>query len=106
MYALYIKEREGAEIYEDERGFFTYVVENDIFQINDLFILPELRGNGVGRDFSNLIDEFARKNDCRICVCTTCTDAKNWQVSEAYILASGYTKIKQDATLIYYKKEL
>lgn len=105
-YAIYVHEREGAETYEDHRGFFTYVVNDGIFQVNDLFVLPGLRNRGIGKEFADLIEAYAKEDNCRMIVCTTCTDAKNWEQSEAYIKAHGYAKIKEEGTLIYYKKEL
>ncbi len=106
MYAQYIKEREDVDTYEDERGFFTYQVSNDSFHVVDLFILPKFRNNGVGKEYSDKIEELAKESNCKQTFCSTCTQALNWKQSNKYILSNNYKKIKEVGVMVYYIKEL
>jgi GNAT superfamily N-acetyltransferase len=105
-YALYIKEREGLDTYEDEKGFFTYEVENEAFVVHDLFVLPEFREKGNGNQYARKIEELARENNCKMLACFTCIDANNWIRSDKYIRSNGYVEVLKEANMIYYKKEL
>ena len=105
-YAQYIKERENSELYEDSRGFFTYKILGKFFQVDDLFILPEERNKGNGKDYSKIIEKVAKEEKCDTIYCTTCKQANNWITSHLYIMKHGYKKIKEDENLVYYMKEL
>ena len=106
MYEQYIKEREGAKLYKDERGFFTYRIDYSTFQVNDLFVLPEYRSTKASKEFAKKIDDLAVEHRCEKIFCTTCTDANNWQKSEHYILKNGYEFITEIGNMKYYVKEL
>lgn len=106
MYEMYVKERQGAEYYSDYRGFFTYRVENGIFMTIDLFIVPQFRERGVGKEYARKIEELAKEFECTEVQCTTCPDALNWEQSDKYIRNNGYNEFKRDDTFIYYMKEL
>lgn len=105
-YAQYIKEREDLELYEDDKGFFTYKEEDGVFFVSELFVLPEFRENGVGNDYSSKIDELAKEHGCDTIVCTTCFDASNWEQSHKYIKSNGYYEVNVIGPMVYYKKEL
>lgn len=105
-YKQYILERENANLYEDEYGFFTYVVFDNVFQVNDLFILPEYRKQGNGKQYAEIIESIAYKNNCDIVCCFSCTDANNWEQSHKYILNNGYKIVNKNNTMICYKKEI
>lgn len=105
-YKAYIKERENLELYEDDNGFFTYKVEEGVFFISDLFVLPEYRNSGVGEKYARKIEDFAKEHGCEILVCTTCLDATNWEQSHKYIKSNGYYEVNVQGPMVYYKKEL
>lgn len=105
-YKQYILERENAHLYEDGVGFFTYTISDNIFQVNDLFILPEYRSLGYGKKYAGIIEVIAGDNNCDIICCFTCTDANNWKQSHRYILNNGYKIVNKNNTMICYKKEL
>lgn len=106
-YSLYVKEREGLETHEDHRGFFTYrVINNGIFEVVDLFILPGFRGRGVGTEYANLIENMAKEFNCNTVYCYSCIEANNWKDSDGYIRAHGYKKTHTEDNMVYYCKEL
>jgi GNAT superfamily N-acetyltransferase len=106
-YSLYIQEREGLSTHDDEKGFFTYkIVENGIMEVHDLFVLPEYRSEGVGKEYAKLIEDYAREYDCTRIWCYTDKNANYWSRSHSYIESQGYKRINQEGTVIYYIKEL
>ena len=56
LYAKYIKERENAQVLENESGFITYKFINDECFICDVFVDPKARKKGV---ISELVDALA-----------------------------------------------
>ena len=105
-YAQYMKERGDVDTYEDEKGFFTYKVVGENFEVLELFVVPEHRRIGTGNEYSNKIDELAKENECNATYCTVCLMANGCDISAKYIMNNGYTIIKVDDEFIYYKKEL
>lgn len=105
-YAAYIKERQNAELFEDENGFFVYRVDGKNFFIDEIFVLKEKRSNGIGRTYSNKIDNLAKENECSNLICTVCIRANNYQDSFEFIKKMGYKVLKSEYTLIYLVKEL
>lgn len=105
-YRKYIKEREDLNLYEDEKGFFTYKEDRGTFLVSELFVLPEFRTNGVGNEYARKIEELAKEHGCKTIVCTTCIDANNWEQSHKYIKSNGYHEVLVEGTMVYYKKEL
>lgn len=65
LYSQYIKEREGIETFENEKGFFTYEICSDenVMHICDMYLLPEFRSSGEFKSFLSIISEIAYKNE-------------------------------------------
>lgn len=65
-YALYIKEREGFDIIENEKGFLTYFHDeplNSLF-LGDIFIKKEFRKKGIATEFVNSAEKIAKEKNC------------------------------------------
>lgn len=105
-YALYIKERENAELYDCQEGFFTYKVTDNIFFIDNLFVLPEYRLKGIGRKLSDKMDELAKEHKCPLLMCTVSMDAEQPFDSAKFIKKMGYKYETFDdkKNLMYFKK--
>lgn len=105
LYADYIAEREGAELYSDEHGFVTYKFENDVCIICDLYVEPKSRNTSKGSDYGKLIESICKENKVNKIYCFVDTNANNWKESLAFILKNGY-EIDNTSTLIRLKKDL
>lgn len=105
-YAQYVKERTGAELFEDENGFFVYRVDGRNFMVDEIFVLPENRKNGIGRKYSDMIDKMSRENGCSQNICTVCVRSNNYIESFNFIKKMGYKVFKDEYTLLYLIKEL
>lgn len=65
MYADYLREEEGREVYEEPGvGFFTYKVNGDEFFVGDIWIAPEKRGQGLVKNFYYKSMKLAKESGC------------------------------------------
>lgn len=105
-YAAYIKERKGAELFEDTNGFFTYRIDGKYFYIDEIFVLSNKRKQGIGKKYSGIIENLAKENKCDLLICTICTNANNYIDSFGFIKRMGYKSFKSENTLVYLIKEI
>lgn len=106
LYKLYLKERENADLYTDEKGFFVYVIKDSEMQVNEIFVKKEYRLSGVGKEYSDKIDSIARENNCNTIYGFVCLKDPNWQGSYKFQEKMGYKFLKNEDTLFILKKEL
>ena len=106
FYSEYIKERKGAELFQDEDGFFTYRILGTDFFIDDLYVSKDKRKTGIGKKFSEKIDKMAKDNNCTRNICTVCVRANNYEDSFKFIQKMGYSVDKIEYVLIYMSKEI
>lgn len=59
LYGEYIKERRDRDIVENEKGFATYVFMPKGVYIEDIYIRPDYRKQGIGREFADKIKDIA-----------------------------------------------
>lgn len=76
LYGEYIKEREGLDILEDERGFFTYIIKGEECYIKDIFISKEFRRSGAATEFADQITSIAKASGCKF-LSGTCVPSTN-----------------------------
>ena len=80
-FGAYILEREGKYILEDERGFATYTYLQDCVYIEDIYVRPEFRKQGVGSQWADAICIEAKENGFRALeLMATLTGVKFYQV--------------------------
>ncbi len=106
LYKLYIKERENAELYHDEHGFFVYKFDNDEMQVNEIFVKKEYRSIGIGAKYSSMIDKIAKENNCKAIYGFVCLKDPNWQGSYKFQEKMGYKFLRNEDTLFILKKDL
>ncbi len=71
---------------------FTSVSMRAIWILNDLFVSPELRGNGVGKALLNEVQGFALNTKAAMVKLATAVDNR---VAQQLYVSMGYTKITQ-----------
>jgi GNAT superfamily N-acetyltransferase len=64
-YGLYVKEREGLDILENEQGFFTYRITGEECYIKDIFITKEARRTGLATSMAEEISKIAKEKGCK-----------------------------------------
>lgn len=106
LYGRYIKEYSNTDIYESNEGFFTFRINDDECFVEDLYIAPEYRRDGMGNKFANKIENIAKENGCKYIMCTVCKNASDPNRSSLFIRNNGYIVDKVTDNGIFYKKEI
>lgn len=105
-FAAYLKEREGVELIETERGFSIYVITGEECYIRDVFVYPEYRKQGAGSDICDTISAIARESGCKIITTSVSPLANNPTLSMDAILRYGMKLNCVLNGLIFFSKDL
>jgi hypothetical protein len=108
LYSLYIEEREGKKIIENEKGFITYLEmdkSKSIF-VCDFFIKKEFRGTEAFREFSGEVEKVAKEKGYNYAIATIDASTKNWQRSKTLLENYGFKPTGKDDLIVYFIKEL
>lgn len=90
LHALYIQERLGKHIIENEKGFATYYFVNDGCYIEDIFVHPDFRNQGVAATMADVISDCARAKGCRKLYGSVVPSANGSTDSMKVLLAYGF----------------
>ena len=108
LYERYLLEREGISIYENEKGFCMYMIE-DIYTlfITDIYVLPEYRSKHIATNLANELTEVIKK-DYKITKVkgSICLDDPNWERSHIVLTQYGMRPYDEIYNMIYYIKEV
>ncbi len=105
-YGNYIKEREGFEIAENEKGFATYQITGEICYLRDIYVAAEFRKENVASALADKISEWAKQLGCKILVGSVCPGSLGDTASLKVLLAYGFQLSHLGDGLIYFKKEI
>lgn len=61
MYAAYLKERQNVDLVEVEHGFATYSLEENYIYLQDLYVVPEKRKEGIGVELMNIVAQIGKE---------------------------------------------
>lgn len=106
LYAEYIREREGKEIVEDEKGFVTYTFVPEGCYVVDIYVKPEFRKQGHAAALTDVVACVAKGKGCSKLIGSVCPQAKGSTDSLKALLAYGFQLDSCAPNLIYLKKEL
>ena len=65
LYAKYIKEREGLELYETEFGYFTYKFVGEECFLANICVASEHRGQGHSGELIDALSELAKESGAK-----------------------------------------
>lgn len=105
-FAKYIEETSGRKMYEDDKGFFIYQINNKEFYVQEVFVLEEYRGKGVAKEYDKKAVEMAREFGCDYIKGSVISGQKNATDSMKFQLALGYKIAYSDNHLIYLIKKV
>jgi ribosomal protein S18 acetylase RimI-like enzyme len=106
LFAAYVEEREGATLLRHAHGFGIYKPLGDFGYLQDVYVLPEYRQRGVGRDIVAKGLELCRKSNKKALLTTTDATANGASESALAILRSGFKIYKVETNAIWYIMEL
>ena len=106
FYANYIKEREGFEMVETDRGFATYRILGEEVYIRDIYVHSDFRQTGEASRIADMIAEIAKLQGCKHMAGTVCPSAKGSTESLKVLLGYGFKLFKSQDDFIIFKKEL
>lgn len=106
LYSDYILEREGRRCIEDSEGFVTFKILGKECYIQEVYIVPEKRRSGKGREFVNKVECVAKEKGCLILTTTVCPSTNNSTESITAILKTDFKLMKSELDLIWFAKEI
>lgn len=106
MYAAYLKERENLDILETEFGFAIVREMPDCLYLQDIYVKPEFRKQGKGREMLLVVEDAAKEMGFKKVLGSCCPPAAGSDASLRAILACGFTLLSCDKDIIYLVKEL
>lgn len=106
LYSEYIKEREGIETVESDRGFATFLFQDKECYIKDIYVRPEYRKTDEASTMANIIAEVAKRQGCKYLTGSVAPNTKGATESMKVLLAYGFKLAKSTPELIWFFKEL
>jgi predicted GNAT superfamily acetyltransferase len=105
-YAKYIKEREDKEIIEDDFGFATFVYLQDCIYIEDVYVVPEKRGENHSSIYADIISDIAKKEGYSKLLGSVVPSTPGSTASTYVLLNYGFKLLKAEENMIYFMKEI
>lgn len=106
LYPSYLKEREGLEVVETEVGFVTYKLRGKDCYIQDIYVLPEFRKDGIASQMADRVAEISKESGVRILTGSVDARANGAEVSDRVLVAYGMRPYAKEGFVTYYMKEL
>jgi len=106
-YAQYLEElTSNCHMYEDDKGFFIYEINDKEFYMKEIYVQKEFRQNGVAKDYDKKAVEMAKEFGCVYIKGSVVPVNNGATISLKMQLALGYELLYCDGFTIYLKKEL
>lgn len=68
MYQQYLSDKNGETLIVKDQGFFTYLRVGNELWVNDIYVSPEYRRNGIAKEFIGELGVIAKKLDCKFLI--------------------------------------
>lgn len=106
LYKEYILEREAAHLFYNDFGFITWEYLSKSVHIIDIYIRPEYRKSGKGKELEKVVLDEAKTRGYKTIICSACTDTNNWHTSLEILKKVGYQEMLRESNMIWLFKEL
>lgn len=106
MYAAYLKERENLDVLETDYGFAIVRQMSDCLYLQDIYVKPEFRKQGKGREMLSIVEDAARELGYKKLLGSCSPPAAGSDASLRAIMACGFTLLSCDKDIIYLVKDL
>lgn len=107
LYKQYLIEREDKHLVSLEGGFATYkqVDQNSVWLV-DIFVVKELRRNGVATKLSEMVAEKAKELGCNTLIGSVDITANGVTQSMQAILSDGFKFSHGQGNMLFFTKAL
>jgi GNAT superfamily N-acetyltransferase len=108
LWADYIKELYGKEMYEDSMGFCTYYIVpgTDVCYIEDIYVVPEHRKSAFGAEMESKVEAWSRLQGCSQLMGSVATGLQTTERSISVLISRGFKLSKVTETMLYFKKNI
>lgn len=106
MWKDYVFEREGVEVLEHEHGFSLVKQVGDALYLQDVYVVPEFRRQGVGRSMLEIVEVVAAERGLKKVITSCDPKANDSTESMKAILACGFRMHTCENNLVYLIKEI
>lgn len=106
LYSMYLKEREGFDIIESDKGFATYKIIGQECYIRDIYVKPEFREQNIASEMADKIALIAKENKCSHLSGSVDTNVRGSTTSVKVLLAYGFKVLKNSFSMILFVKEI
>jgi GNAT superfamily N-acetyltransferase len=106
LLADYFKEKDHKEIIESEKGFATYYFLDEGCYVQDIYVSPEYRNQGIAKKMLDEISEIATKKGYKSLYGSCCPSMKDSTSSLKAAFAYGFELDSSASNFIVYKKGL
>lgn len=107
MYKAYLEERTpGKSVYYNDYGFATYHINGEEVYIEDLYVKPEYRKEGIAASLADSIAVTAKAAGCKVMTGSVVPSAVNSTTSMKVLLAYGFRLHKSLDNFIIFVKDL
>lgn len=106
LYAAYLKEREGLEILELDHGFATYKLRPDGCYIQDIYVIPAFRKEGIASLIADEISRIAKQAGHHVLIGSIDERSPGVILSGKVLEAYSMKPYMKEGYVTYYFKEL
>lgn len=107
MWKEYLKEREGAEVYETDAGFAIYSFpDNSTCYLKDIYVKPGERLKNWGRAMADQVELIAKERGCDTMIGSVDLQAKYANRSMQAVLSFGMTPYNTQGSLLLFTKAI
>lgn len=107
MYKDYVENQlPNRFVHEDDNGFITYHFKDNICFLEEIYIIPEKRRQGIASHYYDLMYDIAKKNNCIYLIGSIILGTSDIEGSMKCLFENGFKLNSINDNMIYLKKEI
>ena len=106
-YRKYVEEQlPNRFVYENEYGFLTYNINEEVCQLEEIYIKPEYRRQGKASEFYERMEELAIEKNCNTLLGSIIIGTNNAEGSMKCLFKNGFTLSHTKDIVIFLTKKI
>ena len=107
MYKKYVENQlPNRFVHETNKGFITYNINGKECQLEEIYVKPEFRRQGIAKELRDFASRDAKKRDCEYIRGSLIIGSGMIEESGMAMLKYNYKFWYTDGIIIYFKKDL